>query len=167
MKIHFKLKDVLLNDILNDLRRPHPFAEERMGFIAAKPTWSREGLLLLAHSFLATPDDWYIKDRNYGCVFGPDAIRNAMQYSLDKKACMFHVHLHDHDGRPWFSRTDLNESGKFVPDFFNVRPDIPHGTVVLSNDGAAGLCWYPGKRKPQRIDRFTAVGMPMRKLGSS
>lgn len=165
MKVHFKLTGDLLNKVLDDLRRPHPFAEERMGFIACKPSWSREGLLLLAHSFLSTPDGWYVDDDDFGCVFGPDAIRAAMQYSLDKKACMFHVHLHDHDGLPWFSRIDLKESANFVPDFFNIRPDIPHGAVVLSNNGAAGLCWFPARLKPQRIDKITAVGLRMRNLG--
>ncbi len=165
MRIHFKITDFLLKSILDDLRRPHPFAEERMGFVASKPTWSREGLLLVAHSFLPTPDEWYIEDPNFGCVFGPDAIRTAMQYCLDKKACMFHVHLHDHEGLPWFSRADLRESANFVPDFFNVRPEIPHGTLVLSDNRAAGLCWYPGRSKPRRIDKVTAVGFPMRNIG--
>jgi hypothetical protein len=165
MNIHFKIPTALLDEVLADLKRPHPFATERLGFLAGKCCSSREGLLLIAHSYLVTPDDWYIDDSAYGCVFGPQAIRAAMQVCLDKKACMFHVHLHDHEGVPTFSRADLRESANFIPDFFNVRPEIPHGALVLSSDKAVGLCWYPGREKPIRINKFSGVGFPMRHVG--
>jgi hypothetical protein len=88
-----------------------------------------------------------------------------MQFALTNDASMFHVHVHEHVGIPWFSRTDLRESRKFVPDFWNVRPNLPHGVIVLSADAAAGLCWYPGREKPISISHITAVGRPMRFLG--
>ncbi len=167
MKIHFKITKALLHEIRTDLSRPHPFAEERLGFLGCKASSGRDGLLILAHSYLTTPDKWYIRDDNYGCVFGPDAILTAMKFSKANKACMFHVHMHGHSGVPWFSRIDLKESAKFVPDFWNVSSKLPHGTLVLSDNKAAGLCWYPKRPKPFRITKLSTVGWPMENLGGN
>ena len=98
-------------------------------------------------------------------MFNADAMRAAMQFALTNDASMFHVHLHEHSGSPWFSRPDLRESRRFIPDFWNVKPGLPHGTLVLSVDAAAGLCWYPRREKPIRIAQITVVGFPMRFLG--
>jgi hypothetical protein len=165
MNVHFKLTAALLDDIVADLRRPHPFAAERAGFIGCKVSAFRSGILVLAHTYILVPDDWYLDDPRFGCVFNADAMRAAMQFALTNDASMFHVHLHDYRGAPWFSRPDLRESSKFVPDFWNVKPDLPHGTIVLSTDAAAGLCWYPRQRKPLRICQITALGFPTRLLG--
>ncbi len=60
-----------------------------------------------------------------------------------------------------FSRTDARESAKFVPDFWNVRPEMPHGALVASKDSLWGLCWYPGMSAPIEIGEFVVVGSPM------
>jgi hypothetical protein len=164
MNIHFKLTASTLDQVIADLSRPHLFAAERAGFIGCKLSRSREGILILAHTYMSLRDDWYADDPRYGCFFNTDAMRAAMQFALTSDASMFHLHMHEHSGRPWFSRTDLRESAKFVPDFWNVQPSLPHGILVLSTDYAAGLCWYPGENKPTRISRITAVGFPMKFL---
>ncbi len=165
MNVHFKVTVGLLGTILADLRRPHPFADERAGFIGCKPSGCRGGILVLAHTYIPLQDDWYHDDSRFGCVFNSHAMRAAMQFALTHDASMFHVHLHDHFGFPWFSRPDLRESGRFIPDFWNVNSKLPHGTLVLSADAAAGLCWYPRQQNPIRIRRITAVGLPMKFLG--
>lgn len=167
MKIHFKITVTLLDGIVADLRRTHPFAAERAGFIGCKLTKCRTGTLVLAHTYISLPDDWYVDDERFGCVFNLQAMRAAMQFALTNDASIFHVHLHDHSGLPWFSRPDIRESAQYIPDFWNVKPMLPHGTLVLSADAAAGLCWYPEIKKPIRISRITAVGFPMRFLGGN
>ncbi len=165
MKVHFKLRTAMVGEILADLRRPHAFAAERAGFIGCKVSAYKSGILVLAHTYIRLQDDWYIDDPRYGCFFNADALRAAMQFALTNEAAMFHVHLHDHSGPPWFSETDLREARRFVPDFWNVKPELPHGVLVLSADGAAGLCWYPHKERPIRIRKITSVGLPVRFLG--
>jgi hypothetical protein len=100
MKIHFKIAVALLDGIVVDLRRPHPFAAERAGFIGCKVSRCREGLLVLAHTYISLPDDWYVDDQRFGCFFNSDAMRAAMQFALTNDASIFHVHLHDHKGLP-------------------------------------------------------------------
>lgn len=165
MNIHFKLTAALLEQMLADLRRPHPFADERAGFIGCKASTYRGGVLILAHTYIPLRDDCYLDDPRFGCVFNSDAMRIAMQFALTNEAGMFHVHLHDHAGLPWFSRADLRESRRFVPDFWNVMPGLPHGALVLSADAAAALCWFPGWERPIRVARITAVGFPVKFLG--
>ena len=103
----------------------------------------------------------YLNDPTVGARMGSDAIRKALQLAYNHEVSMFHVHCHDHVSRPRFSRVDLAESAKFVPDFFNVRPSLSHGALVLSRDSASGFCWCPGTPRPQPLSDITFVGTPM------
>ncbi len=73
---------------------------------------------------------------------------------------MFHVHMHGHAGRPGFSRIDLREQSKFVPDFFKVRREMPHGAIVFSRDMAAGRVWL-NPASVSAISEFDVVGPRM------
>jgi len=146
---------------LNDLARPHPFAAERVGFLSCKAAETLSGLVILAAAYLSVVDEDYLPDWSVGAMMGPDAIRKALQYAYNSASSMFHVHLHNHEGMPAFSTTDLRESGKFVPDFFNVQPSLPHGAIILSQNSAVGRCWYRSMQAPVWISKITFVGSPM------
>jgi hypothetical protein len=156
----------LIDAVRGDLRRPHRFAAERVGFLACRAArLSARGLMILATDYRPVADDDYVKDRTVGAMMGPRAIRLAMQLALNggqEDISIFHIHMHDWVGYPGFSRIDLTESAKFVPPFFNVAPAMPHGIIVLSRDRAAGLCWRAPGLRPQPIDRFSIVGAPLR-----
>jgi hypothetical protein len=164
MKVIFKLTRSLAVNIQEDLRRSHPYAGERMGFISCKAGRTTDGLVLLAGQYHALDDARYLPGYAVGAMMDSMAIRNAMQYSFAFAVSMFHVHLHDHRGRPRFSGVDLRETRNFVPDFFNVTPAKPHGAVILSADSARGFCWLPETRRPVGIDQFVFVGTPMVKV---
>jgi len=163
MMVAFKIPEGLLGRVCEDLNRPHPFAAERVGFLscrvgALKPS----GWVVLAHDFHPVADSDYLRDHSVGAMMGPAAIRKALQVALSSEVGMFHVHIHGHRGKPWFSGVDLHETAKFVPDFWHVRPHLVHGAIVLSLDSAAGLCWHPQSPKPVVFSRFSVVGAPMR-----
>lgn len=46
--------------------------------------------------------------------------------------------MHGHAGRPGFSRVDLSENAKFLPNSFNQARQIAHGAMVLSRDSVVG-----------------------------
>lgn len=162
MKVAFRITRSLLGDVYDDLRRPHPFAAERVGFLSCRVGALKPGgWVVLAHEFHAVADGDYLPDHTVGAMMGQDAIRKAMQVALSNEVCMFHVHVHGHRGRPWFSGTDLRETPKFVPDFWHVRPHMVHGAIVLSLDSMAGLCWHPQASAPVRISEFSIVAAPM------
>ena len=161
MNISFRITDDLLTKIHADLSRPHAFAAERVGFIAcACASLPDKGLEFLAQTFHPVADDHYIDDPRVGAMMGSAAIRAALQYAYQQPVSMFHVHRHEHRGRPRFSTVDICESARFVPDFWKVRPTRAHGALVLSLDSMFGHCWIPGARAPQSIESFSVVGRP-------
>lgn len=162
----FRARGDMLKVVRDDLERQHPFAAERVGFFLCRAgRLTDDGLLILAAAYKPVADDDYLPDDSVGAMMGPAAIRKAMQCAYAAGAediSLFHVHMHGHSGLPGFSRVDVDEGKKFVPDFFNVAPLMPHGIIVLSHDRAVGLCWRGQSRDPTLIDRFAQVGAPMR-----
>ena len=82
MKVRFKITSGLLTAIRSDLRRPHPFARERVGFISAGLSAVAGDLLVLAREYRPVADGEYLNDPTVGAMMGPDAIRNALQWTL-------------------------------------------------------------------------------------
>jgi hypothetical protein len=165
MIVRFKMLAALAASIRADLLRPHPFAAERVGFISCRAGRTHNGLVILASDYQPVEDADYEYDPSVGAMMGSAAIRKALQRAYSEGTSMFHVHMHDHYGRAGFSRVDSRESARFVPDSFNVRPELPHGALVLSRDSGYGLCWPSRGRKPVAIREFVFVGWPIQKVG--
>jgi hypothetical protein len=144
------------NQMRTDLLRPHEFAAERVGFISVKATLAYESLVLLIQDYQPVADRDYVYDPSVGAMIGSEGLRHALETALLSPVGIFHVHLHHHLGSPRFSRTDLSEYRNFVPDFFKVRPSMPHGAILLSLNDVCGLCWT-SKRGVHPIDEFHSV----------
>lgn len=140
MKAVFKIHQALMRTIQEDLALSHERAHERVGFVACRAAQIEDGVMVLAESYYPVDDENYLEDTSVGALINGSAIRAALQISLNKNVGMFHVHMHEHFGNPRLSRVDLEDSRKLIPDFFNVTPFMPHGTVILSKDRAFGLC---------------------------
>ncbi|MGE4296486.1 MAG: hypothetical protein AB7E47_00535 [Desulfovibrionaceae bacterium] len=167
MKITFKITAALLDGIRKDLDRPHAFAFERVGFIAAGLTTVAGGVMILAHAYRPVEDGDYIPDRTVGVMMGPEAIRKALQWAMCVRVALFHVHSHGGYGIPRFSGVDLRENAKFVPDFFKVAPQCAHGAIVLTSDAANGQIWLDRRQPCRPIDTFSVTGVPIKKWRTS
>lgn len=167
MKTAFRIASALLARVHSDLDRRHAFAAERVGFIACRTACADGGMLLLAQEYLAVADEdyEYDPDPEVGAMMGPGAIRKALPHAYNHDVAMLHIHRHEHTGTPRFSPLDLRESAKFEPDFWKVRPGVPHGTLVLSRDSLFGLCWDSASRQPEPIDQFSVIGRPLSTFG--
>lgn len=169
MSTILRVRSDSLKAVRNDLARKHPFAAERVGFLFCRAgKLADDGLVILGAGYDPVADEDYIDDPRVGAMMGPGAIRKALQRAYNGGAediSIFHVHMHDHGGLPGFSKVDLDESRKFVPDFFNAAAAMPHGAIVLSRDNAAGLCWRAQHEEPTPIDSFISVGAPLRMWG--
>lgn len=165
MKFAFRITQPVLDRARYDLARPHAFAYERVGFFSCRFGILKDGTVLsLVHNYHAVADDHYIEDHRFGALIGSNAFRSAMQLAYDSDVGIVHVHMHDHIGPPSPSRTDLHETQLFVPDFFNVRPRLPHGAVILSRDYMSGRMWSPLTKRPVSIDEIVIVGSPLQVL---
>ena len=110
MKLVFRLSQGLYHEIQKDLSRTHPVAAERVGFLACGiATLDRGGLLLLADTYHPVADSHYVNDPRAGATINAEAIRAALQIAYRQKVSMFHIHRHEHYGRPQFSAIDLRE----------------------------------------------------------
>lgn len=153
----FRATGAFLSRVRDDLERPHAFAYERVGFIAARAAGGAEGLVLIAEGYFPVADQDYLRDPNIGALIGPEALRKALELALLKGVGVFHVHMHGLSPRLWFSAVDLSEQAKFVPDFFTVCPQMPHGAIVLNAKTAAGRVWLAADHVV-KIDEFESVG---------
>jgi len=140
MKLLLRATNRFLDEVRRDLRRPHPFAAERVGFVTTRAARGHDHMVLIAQAYHPVADADYLDDPRVGAMMGSEAIRKALEIALRLPVGMFHIHLHDHEGDPGFSAVDRREQLKFVPDFFKVRA-MPHGALVLSADSIAGRTW--------------------------
>jgi hypothetical protein len=162
MKIRFRITNALLTAIRADLRRPHPHAHERVGFIAAGLAAAHDELIILAREYRPVRDDEYLPDPRVGAMMSAEAIRRARQWAMDDRAAIFHVHTHGGHGIPGFSGVDIRENAKFVPNFVSVAPHCVHGAIVLSDTAAFGQVWLDRTAPQPFVNGFSEVGMPLR-----
>lgn len=165
MRIAFKLLDRTLERVKSDLRRPHAYAFERVGFLVCRAAALPDsGILLLVSGYIPVFDEHYIDDPRYGATISASGFEAAWQLAFKNPVSIFHVHLHEHPGIPMFSSVDYKESANFVPDFLKVRRTMPHGAIVLSADAAWGQCWTSRTRPPRTITDFHFIGAPTRSI---
>lgn len=159
MRLVFRITSRLLDQIHKDLSRPHAFAGERVAFLSCRTAGlSRNGILFLGHSIHVVADEDYEPSTTMGAMISGNAFRKVLQYGYGNDVSLFHIHRHEHVGRPRFSSIDIRESAKFVPDFFKVRTSQPHGAIVLSHNSAFGHVWRSPSGKPEPIMQFVIVG---------
>lgn len=163
MKILFKITTDLLTQMRADLARPHAFAHERVGFISAGVASVGRDIIVLARSYRAVDDDDYIEDRSVGAMMGREAIRKSLEWAMQQRHAIFHVHTHGGHGVPGFSGVDIRENRKFIPDFFKVAPQCVHGALVLGDTAARGQVWLERHGRDFPIDDFVQVGASLMK----
>ena len=157
----FRIMDTLVDRVRVDLRRHHPFAAERVGFILCKVAKSSDGWTILGYDYLGIADDAYIDDPHFGATISSAGFLPALQATLTNPISICHVHLHDHKGPTRFSGPDERESARFMPDFLKIRPTMPHSAVVIGKDHLWGKCWTDRRRPGEIISEFQIVGAPL------
>lgn len=161
-KIRFRIPQSLHRQMLNDLRRGHPYADERVGFLHTTSKVFADGtVLIIAKEFILVEDDHYIKDERVGAKINSAAIRAAMQHTFVKQGGCFHVHLHDHKGRPTPSRTDINGLPGVVESLANIAPGQGNGFLILSQDSFFASVKISGEREYLQPEVISIVGKPL------
>jgi hypothetical protein len=162
MRVEVRLLREFFETTVADLRRPHPVAYERVGWVFAKQTIASEhDVLLFAVDYAPVADEDYLEDSLVGASFNATAIRAAMQRSRATGMACLQVHLHDHHGHTNFSSVDRQTIDKLANSLRVVAPNIAHGGLVLSHDSATARIWLPDA-KDHTPSRAVIVGFPMR-----
>lgn len=158
----------MLGRIREDLSRPHSFAYERVGFIVCKAgRLLDDGWVLLAAEYLPVHDEDYVEDDSVGAMIGSAAIRKMMQIAYDEPYAVVHVHMHEHNGQPRPGRTDVREMAELIPNFWHVRPNLPHAALILSLDSMTGTVWEPKSQKNAQMTTARVVGFPTQLIQSN
>lgn len=158
MNLTFRITDQLLELIHTDLSRPHAFAAERVGFLTCGVGALHNGLAIYSAAYHPVLDDDYVDDRQAAAMLGPGAFRKMLQFAYRDPTAVFHIHRHDHRGSPSPSRIDETESARFIPDFWKVCPNHPHGIIILSLDSIYGRVWHPQSREILPFTTYKVVG---------
>lgn len=164
MRVHTRMPRAFYNGILADLSRPHPFAKERVGFVFARLGTAANSLhLVFLVDYVPVAGEEYVRTthRSIGAEISSTAIRTAMQRAMDTGEGAFHVHMHEHLGRPGFSRVDMQDLPALVKSFQHACPASPHGALLLSKDDCVALVWLPGQSGPTTVERVSVVGYPL------
>jgi hypothetical protein len=161
MKWSVRISKSMVDQIRADLQRPHAFAAERVGFILARGG-NQNGTewLVLPESYLPVADAHYIDEPKVGAKIGSGAIRAVMQSILQHGVTGLHVHMHEHNGHPRFSRVDLSNYPALVSSFRNVAPHMAHGALLLSRTSCDALLWLPKWTEPISGGRIVVIGRP-------
>lgn len=160
MRVEVRIQRRFFEAMIADLRRSHPIAFERVGWVFAKRVVSNGDILLLASEYTAVAEDDYVEDHLVGARFNTTAIRSAMQRSRATGLSCFQVHLHDHRGQTSFSGIDIRTIDDLTNSFRVVAPDVPHGGIVLSSDSATARVWLPDTKR-HTPSRVVIIGFPM------
>ena len=161
MNIQIRIARPLYELIRLDLARAHPFAAERVGFAYGHLSDAgADTRLIILKEYRPLADDRYVDDPKCGARIDSQAIRSAMQHSIDSGGGAFHVHSHDWPGCPRFSPLDREELPRLIPSFQAVRPSAAHGILLLSRDACAAEVWLPGKKEALSPRNISVVGFP-------
>jgi len=160
--IKIRIPKEILNSIKEDLKRPHSFAYERVGFLFTKSKRLKNNtILILGVDYSPIPDLDYIEDHKVGAKINADAIRMAMQSILDRKCGCFHVHLHEINGMPSPSFTDNNGIKGVLDSFSNISRTQLNGMLILSEDSLYASLKIPAEIKMFLPKLITIIGYPM------
>lgn len=162
MKVEIRIPGAIRAEAMKDLARPHPFAFERVGFLATRTTLlGPDHHLVLVTGYHPVPDEHYVDDDSVGACIGGEAIRAAMQQVIDEGTGQVHVHLHDHTGPTGPSFTDRKGLPPVVRSLATVGPNQASGYLIFSADSAWAELQVPGSPTPVLATKITSVGFPL------
>lgn len=170
MSTQVRMLRSLYDCILADLRRPHPFAHERVGFLFTRMgTAANNTYLIFPVDYVPVLDDQYIPTTDFkvGAEISSEAIRYTMQRVMNTGEGVFHVHVHEHRGRPGFSRIDMNDLPLLARSFQHAYPATAHGGFLLSKDDCIAAIWLPAQHKPVMAEKITLVSYPLQFCGGN
>ncbi|MGH2666197.1 HesA/MoeB/ThiF family protein [Flavobacterium sp.] len=159
--IKFRIPEHLHGKMLLDLERSHPFAFERVGFLFAKTVNLSSGVtLIIATDYQPVNDEDYIEDYSVGAKINSTAIRKSMQATFDQSCGCFHVHLHNHSGKPYPSSTDEKSLPAVVKSFENIAPKHANGFLILSKNAFYSSIKIEASDNLLEADLISVVGKP-------
>ena len=161
--IAIKIPRQLYQQMKIDLKRPHEFAYERVGFLMTRSkVVDSSTTLVIAIAYYPVLDENYVDDPSVGAKINSAAIRTAMQIAHEKQSGCLHVHLHGQEGKPYPSMTDAAELPPVVNSLANISPKQCNGFLILSEDSFYASVKLPASIELVPATTYSVVGYPMK-----
>ena len=163
INIKYRLPKAIYEQVLKDLARPHAYAAERIGFLFTRSKKLSNGsILITAIDYVPVDESSYINDEHVGARINSDAILMGMQRARSQKCGVFHVHKHDHKGKPSMSWIDEDGIPPVVESFSHVSANQCHGIIILSKNSLLVNVLPPDETNYIQPSVISIVGYPNR-----
>ncbi len=149
-----RLPNAIYRRMKGDLRRPHPHALERVGYVFTKPT---ADTTLECTDYVSVPDAFYVKDSSVGAHVDHRAIVLAMKRADHENEGVLHVHSHGGFGIPTFSPVDVGSHEVYLRSFRNANSHVTHGVLLLSEDSMVARVWVPHIADPIEVTHYVVT----------
>lgn len=160
MDIKVRMTAAMHQRVLQDLRRHHEHATERVGFFFFQKKALPNTTIVIINKYISVSDEDYEEDETVGARINGKAIKSAMQEIINSQCGCLHVHLHDIPGKPQFGITDMQELPHVVQSFVNADPSQIHGLFLLSEDSVHVCLRIPGEDIFMEPNLVEIVGYP-------
>ena len=152
MKISFSR--TLFDEAVNDLKRIHPFAFERIGYLTGK----LENQNLVLNGWLSIKDDYYEESNEVGARVGRDGMIFIMKRAFQSKKIFFHTHLHAFQRSPVFSFIDELSLLEVTHSLTNLTGQCFHGGIVIGQS-LSRIKFWTDKKCRQAEKRIIQYGI--------
>lgn len=122
-----------------DLAQPPLSGLERLGLCIARYASSYNATTIAITEYLAFPAEAYVDRHDAPVSFDTRWLMNQSAVAARRNAGVFLIHLHEHNGKPWFSPVDMRTNRDVIRPMALVDQTLPTGAIVLSFDNVAGL----------------------------
>lgn len=163
-EIIIRIPNILLDQIINDLQRPHEFAYERVGFVGSRhKVLSSSTTIVFMTEYFPVKDEQYLRDAEVGARINSSAIREGLQRVVDNRFGSFHAHYHSFSKNiPEFSVTDMEDNPEIIKSFGYADKSQTHGMIVFGKNGMNALVKLPGDAELKQATKIVGVGYPMK-----
>lgn len=109
---------------------------ESAGLLFGEAIVTPRGTVVAIREALALPEQAYRIRRHDQLSLDPIVLNRLMRPARDRGLSVFTIHTHPGATSPWFSAADDAGDARLMPSFRCQIPGVPHGSLVLINDGS-------------------------------
>jgi molybdopterin/thiamine biosynthesis adenylyltransferase len=110
---------------------------ETAGLLFGEMVATPSGTVIAVREAMALPEDAYRIRRPDQLSIDPIAMNRLMRPAREAGQSVFTIHTHPGAATPWFSAADDAGDARLMPSMSCQVPGVPHGSIVLVNDGTA------------------------------
>jgi len=110
---------------------------ETAGLLFGDPVATPSGTVIAVRQAMVLPADAYRIRRHDQLSIDPIAMNRLMRPARESGQSVITIHTHPGASAPWFSAADDAGDARLMPSLSRQIPGVPHGSMVLVNDGAA------------------------------